>query len=404
MAISKSQDEVNTDILAAKMAEIFNTPPCKAGMRLKSEMKMAEFLAVSLHQIRTVLNKLESQGIIIRKKGSGTYLRKMPQAESNNLEKHFNNKKLNADSLLAVTQNTSLNKKILSSQKNPSSTAKRRTVELWSRLDSTTFCNQTILNAMIQEFSRNGHRLSMHSLYEEDNDTPSAPPKTPNTYLKQQYPCDGYIVAASWANDFLKNAGEFEAPIIFFHPGSFKKAMLQPMIYINTEESIGRALDIFIDEAFSKIAIFILYGTNHFHRKEVNAYNYAISQANLDYSQCILCPEDLNVTIERTMELAQSPDRPEAIYVADDYLMVGVYQGLKMAGLVPGKDIAVITHSNAETVLPGNINWSRFEFNLEEFGRLIASELLRKIQNPAATLSSLGLCAKWIKGDTHTIA
>lgn len=384
-----------TATLTDQIAEILNTPPCEAGMRLKSEVELAELLGAKPSQVRSVLTELESRDIVTRKRGSGTYLRKMPQAKATGCVNYYNGRKITASALLASTQNTSLNMKVLSSA------TKQFTVELWSCYRNTPFYIPTILEGITHELSRQGHRLSLHMLA-DNNGNKTYENKNLQTYLKQN-PCDGYIVAAPWAEYFTQCSNKNDKPVIFFHPATIEKLNTQPIININTTEAIAWAINIFVDEGFSKIATFVLSGEEHCHKKDVNAYRSSISQAGLDYSQCILCPDDLDATIDKTVELMESADRPEAIYVADNYLIPGVSRGLKTVGLVPGEDVAVITHNNANSALPGNINWSCLEFNLEEYGRLLASELLRKIETPSVTLSSLAFSASWAPGDTHTL-
>lgn len=65
------------------MIRFFST--AKKGQKIPSELKLAEHYHVSRATIREVLQKLEFEGYLIRKKGSGTYLLNPPVNEKENL-------------------------------------------------------------------------------------------------------------------------------------------------------------------------------------------------------------------------------------------------------------------------------------------------------------------------------
>jgi hypothetical protein len=132
-------------------------------------------------------------------------------------------------------------------------------------------------------------------------------------------------------------------------------------------------------------------------------YQRAMENLGLPYRACETSPATTTGAMEATIRLLHREDPPEAVYVADDFLLIGVVQALEAEGIVPGRDIAVITLSNRGLQLPRGYNWSQLEFDPEYFGTLMVNNLCQVIQTAGAKLVSQQICATWRPGDTHIL-
>jgi len=65
-----------------ELARIFEyglcIPPARTGLRLKSEPELARMLEINRMLIRSMLSDFVERDILLRRHGSGTYLRKLP--------------------------------------------------------------------------------------------------------------------------------------------------------------------------------------------------------------------------------------------------------------------------------------------------------------------------------------
>ena len=55
---------------------------------------------------------------------------------------------------------------------------------------------------------------------------------------------------------------------------------------------------------------------------------------------------DLERIADALFELLQKDNRPDAVLLGSDVLVQGVYEGIKKAGMIPGKDISVLGTDN----------------------------------------------------------
>jgi DNA-binding LacI/PurR family transcriptional regulator len=101
--------------------------------------------------------------------------------------------------------------------------------------------------------------------------------------------------------------------------------------------------------------------------------------------------------------LAQAQGKLDAIYVANDMVLVGVVEALAMENIKPGKDIAIITLGNRGYPLPASHDWSVMEFDPESFASVTIRQLCHHIEYPDLPPVSLGIQATWKPGSTHLL-
>jgi hypothetical protein len=82
-------------------------------------------------------------------------------------------------------------------------------------------------------------------------------------------------------------------------------------------------------------------------------------------------------------------------------LLSHVAEELERRGLVPGKDLGVVTYWNEGLTPHRMANWSRMEISPRRFGQSLARSLLAATQSSATGLASYRILAEWCPGSTH---
>ena len=80
------------ELLAAAIEYQLSQPPAHAGMRLKTVRELARMVGVSHEWMNKSLGGLVERGILVRKHGSGVYVRKVPPADGRTLDPKWEKK------------------------------------------------------------------------------------------------------------------------------------------------------------------------------------------------------------------------------------------------------------------------------------------------------------------------
>ena len=89
---------------------------------------------------------------------------------------------------------------------------------------------------------------------------------------------------------------------------------------------------------------------------------------------------------EATKKLLALPERPSCIFFSDDYSYIGGVNAIREAGLRIPEDVSIVGYDGndmAKMVSPRLTTWAQ---NTDELGRLAASMLIRRIENPRTTV------------------
>jgi DNA-binding LacI/PurR family transcriptional regulator len=215
--------------------------------------------------------------------------------------------------------------------------------------------------------------------------------------------CDGYVVDATWATAFADAMGGIPPATVFFYPGKCQKS-LQPLIDIDTDSGVGRAIQVFAEEGATRIGLLGGVGAGESGGGQELAYNRAMEDAGLAYRAAIFVdrpwqPARVRQGMARLLDRA---DPPEAVYISDDHFLQPAARELASRGLTPGRDLAVITLANRGIPLPNGTNWSRIEFDPMLVGQMTVDSLLQAIRTAGHTLISFSHNPTWWPGETHT--
>lgn len=372
-------------------------PPAIAGKRLRSERELASLFDVGEAQIRKALSRLVDDGVLIRRRGSGTFVRRIAEyspARHNNLSPEMLKK-----AALVFTDSKS------NGGSGSNTQAAQLHIGLWGDLGNNSLVDQFIIGSIAKATSSAGHRLTVHNIVENFNTWDMI---SIDDFKKQieDNPCDGYLVVNSVSDLFVEALGDQQVPVVFFLGGTVA-IKYEPMVMFDTAEALNRAVTRFYEMGYRKIGMIgekrVDENDENLLELEVNAYEDCMRKLGLDYRAYELSMTGVGQAMMATRKLLRRGDPPEAIYVADDNVLVGFSEALDIERVVPGRDIGVITLSNRNFPLPPGRDWSRMEFDRERFAQLLVDNLLYQLQSAGTRANTIALHANWIEGETHQI-
>jgi DNA-binding LacI/PurR family transcriptional regulator/biotin operon repressor len=375
-----SPDEISSVLECA-----LSRPPSAVGLRLLPEENLADVFNVSRWQIRKSIDSLVQRGFLVRRKGSGTYVRMVPDIDKQR-EKVL--------SLIPVPTKDlfSASSKYHASRYEPTQEQKRLYLELWTDLTWSNRSHQFIMANIVDGVNQANHRITIHSAAEGRNQYISVD-KLRNT-LRDSV-CDGYIVIDWFAERFLEALGPKRVPYVFF--GGSQIVTRQPIVMIDNYEAIRRSINIFHREGFSRIGMIGIIYQNDL----VRIYEQEMRSLNLEPKWGVVTDLGIGDMMQSITKMLSSPSIPEALYIADENLLECVKEMMLSKNIIPGKDIAIITQSTRGNNLPPGYDWSCMEIDLQVYGHMIIDNLLNMIQRADAKSVNHALLANWIPGKTH---
>ena len=368
------------ELLAAAIEYQLSQPPAHAGMRLKTVRELARMVGVSHEWMNKSLGGLVERGILVRKHGSGVYVRKVPPADGRTLDPKWEKK----------LQNIFANDPVVT-RKRPEPTTACFNLDLWWDDIPLGVSGRLLQNGIRDQIRELGHRLRSHVLRGNGRDS----------LLKEKsvMKSDGHIVWSPVADDFeqrVESAGQLKAYLWC----SNVVTPLQPIVEIDMAEALTRAVRLLADEGYERIAL-LDHAENADRHQPL--YESCLQQAGRVYRAAEFCDPHAAGDVAAVRRLFTRPDAPQAVYVADDVVLRHALPVMRDLGFEPGRNLGLITSSNRGSMLPGGLKWSRMEFDLYAVGRLAAQSLLREIESAGDELLSFAHRAAWKPGNTHRL-
>lgn len=369
-------------------------PPCMSGVRLRSEPELARILNESRQKIRRALDDLVERGFLTRKQGSGTFVRKVfPEAEA-----------LNSDSVVrlmprVVAEQVFLPKAPEPQKRRPDRSAQGLRIGLPGDIRFLTRTNHTLFEAAKERFESLGHTAVLYSQYSGGLETLKSPEELAREFQRGR--CDGYLFESYWYDTVqaaLRLAfGDAEIPAIYFWPGS-TQINCEPLIQIDTNEAVGRAVDLLAGFGYRRIALITMEDNSHPAAPEREVCLRRLAAHQLDYHETITLRGPLGAGLAHSLDALFERNAPDAFYVADDHYLPEFCRWLERNGVEPGRDLGVITLANRHGELNGAADWSRLEFDPPQVGFHAADHLIRAIHSPGAALCNFSHQATWKPG------
>ncbi len=376
--------------LTALLENLLAGPPSKAGKRLCSERELSVKIKVDRMKVQKAFDALVEKGILVRRHGSGTYVRKVPKkANLNGGGESSSPPLLPPDELFAVA-----------SSKSP---VRRQVNEAHRRLNLAIIpnrqwrseSNHSIFAGIKDRIHQAGHQFRIISVTGPDEEALLAE-------KLRQTPGDGYILWVPYEPLLHKVFGTQLPPAVFIGARE-RMADLQcsPVVRIDMEDAIVRALRLLAEEGYQRIGFIGLQSQEREYRLDEGIYSDTLNQLGLCYRSICFCPLDKEKIEEQMHTMFAGKAPPEALYVADDIVLRYLVPIWKKMKLVPGGNLGVITLSSRRVRLPAGYQWSRMEFNPFQVGRMAVDALLQEIETAGEEICSFEHLAAWHPGETH---
>ncbi len=385
MDLSNATSKTLVTTLARSLAQ----PTARSGRKLRTEEELAEQLGLGRWRLREALNDLVRQGILSRRRGAGSYLRRVPAREETT----------ETDGFVIPTRVLFADEDERGQSRSPVGSAHRFHIGLWGDLHNQgrNQPNQRILALLSERLGDMGHSLTMHPTTNKDGALSADRLRE----LVRQQPCDVYLVVGRYMNLFREAVGKTDRPIVSFSISS-RAVDFEPMVMLETERAIERAIGIFHRQGYERIAAMFLGEREGLVSHRYPLFYEAITGAlGLTYKNTIVAQPAGIPGIREMQAMLKESDRPDALYVGDDHLIPGVAEAMSQAGVEPGRDLAVITLSNSGMPLGGEVRWSRLEFDLEVFVEQIVSELMGSLGASEPRRVTVAHHPVWKPGQTH---
>ena len=389
---------MKTEDVQTILSSFLSRPPCRSGLRLRSEPELGRILDASRQTVRRAIDGLVEQGYLTRKHGSGTYIRKafpLEDAPETKLVRQLTHA-IPDQIFIEDMENT---------RHRPET--KGHCLRIGISVDSalTTHTNQCIYNGARSRLEALGHVPVNYSQYNYSVDSGMKSIEALAAELSTER-CDGYLIENWWADRFeqafrmiFPNGGI--PPITYFWPGSCTD-IREPLVQLDSDDAVRRAVRILYEQGCRRIAIMSLDWKRKDLAAEQRCYFSAINEYDLDYRGAFSSFGYANPTMQDEFDrLWQGDDRPDGLYVAEDHFLPEVAEWLAAQRIVPGRDLKIITLSNKGGFLPASIDWSCLEFNPFEVGVFAVEAMIRSINSAGGEMCSFSHQAAWKPGRTH---
>ena len=234
--------------LAGAIACVLNQPPASIGMRLKAEDALAEELGVSHRCLRSALATLVADGILDRKRGSGTYVRGIPSeppaaeprvaAISNRLRPHMLFADLSAEGGCSGMGADGLRGRPLR-------------IGLWGALhNERSLTPGRVLAGISSAAQELGHYVSLQSFEGEGGRLLDAA-ELQSGVRRQTW--DGCVINTEWAAHLRPALDEVGVPKLYFNVGGHRIDR-EPVVFADTLGAFDRAMSILVGEDCRRIA------------------------------------------------------------------------------------------------------------------------------------------------------
>ncbi|RPJ32248.1 MAG: GntR family transcriptional regulator [Verrucomicrobiaceae bacterium] len=383
---------ISASDLAAGILCLLSSSHVRAGLRLRTVRELGLLFKVDKGKVCEALDELEEKGILIKRHGSGTFIRTVPQAKP--MQGALSGfKKIRIGDILALEDDAASRRKPLRSQRNLS-------FQMWSYTSTALPVLETIAAGIKDVLDTAGHRMQMCAAV--DSRGLALDPAVVARRLADE-PADGYWVMGPFDQVFEQQFSEMGKPWISF--GFSGPLRHHPGMILDCLEAVERGTQALLEGGCRRVAMLAYAGKDRDRDFELFQYSRALRGAGVaDYHEVRFIKADRKEVRRAMAELLDSGTPPDGLYVADDTLLPHVAEQLEQRGIVPGRDLAVVTYWNEGGAPHPMADWSRMEISPRRFGQSLARSLLAATQSTATGLASYRILAEWCPGSTHFAA
>lgn len=388
---TKTKISVGVEELTAILEILLGGHPSRSGKRLCSERELASRLNIDRMKIQKAYDALVERGILARRHGSGTYVRKVPRLSDPSAKAKLGDQNIHSAELFAESSQAVIPRQISKEHK------KLQLAVVLNQMWKSN-SNDNIFAGIKDRTQHENHSLKMvgkkGTLLDESD--PAL------IQALQASTADGFILWATYGKAFHAAFPDLRPPVVFI--GSLNRETdieFSPLVRIDLEEASIRGLQL-LGKAGHKRIGFIGFKSKerHWNQDEI-LYDKTMQEMGSSYRStgfCSLAKGDAKIVAK---SMFATSERPDAVYVADDIVLAQILPVWKSMGIIPGQNLGVITLSACGNPLPQEFKWSRLEFNPFQTGRMAVDSLLLEIESAAEQACSFAHLAEWHPGETH---
>ncbi len=381
---------VNPAEMSVILEALLASPPSSAGKRLRSERDLAALVGLDRMKVQKAFDLLVAKGVLLRRHGSGTYVRKVPRVAAAPASISVGDYALSPEQLFAAVVEKPLRWQIHRQRK--------LNLGVLPNLQWQSASNLSVFEGIRNRIRQEGHlmkslKLPLHT------DVASHGKLVRKLHRSA---CDGYLLWSSYAGMLDQAFPEGKPPVVFI--GAKERAtdlQCSPLVRINLEDAILRGLHILAEEGYRKIGFIGFQSIERDCESDRVIYRETMKKLGMAYRACEFCPLDDTVVRTKMRKMFGGGNRPEAVYVADDIVLHHVATAWSEMGISPGENLGVVTLANHGNPLPSGCRWSTLEFNPFQVGRMAVDSLLQEIETAGEMICSFEHLATWRPGTTH---
>jgi len=390
---------ISVQELADFLEQLLSKKPSKTGQRLCSERDLGEKLNIDRMKVQKAFGLLMEKGIITRRIGSGTYIRKVPKRSGSSQQILWNgDTPVKVEALFAKPSPVPARHQI---------NQEHRSLKLALLPTWESESNNSILGGIKDRVRREGHEIKTYRIKQatKEDVPPHTIPPDPKLVAKlKEERFDGYILWARYVPVMEQAFPGQSPPCVYIGSGSRDEDLNSaPLVRIDLEDAAVRGLKLLAKEGYEKIGMIRYSSMSRDVVEDERLYHEVLDRFGLSYRNVASCKLKTANAQNIVKKMFLGKDRPQAVFVDDDVLLHYLAAEWANQGITPGKDLAVITISNRGNALPAGWDWSRLEFHPEQVGRMAVDCLLQEIQTAGEELCSFEHLSVWRPGATHQI-
>ena len=404
-----NDSHVNRRQIAASIRAALAEAGAAVGTRLRPERELARSLGMSHARLHRAIQQLVADGTLVQRQGSGTFVRRPPASASTNDAPSGENDAAVAAPALQLEPDQLLHQPDAAEPATgagPGPDARRgsaRSLDLrvwWESLAQASASQQSVLAGMAARAEAHDHRLALHSVHVQEVD----PMLSKAEYVERFKACtfDACLMSAFAPKRLLYAAQDSGQPVVYFATAS-AHGTPEPAIMLDTDAGMELAMQRLHASGCQRIAtVALAKSASEDTERRYRAAAAWCDQRYHSFQTASLDPFEAAEVFYRLLTHGRVEDRPDGLFVADDHLLSAASAALRRAGLTPGRDIGVVSHSNRGAPLAGDVSWSRVEYDTAGFGRLAIDRLVAAFDHPAERTGQITIKPRWVPGDTHT--
>ena len=381
--------DIAVEEIAATLVDLLSSENVRAGMRLRSVRDLADIFGTDFWRVHRAIQQLTERGILAKRHGSGTFVRRVPVAADGGKRSPLF-RKLKAQQILSADDGAR-------TRRRPLAQHRHLDFQIWTDVFWDSPVHKSILQGVADVLTPLGHRVTTCGGIDA---TGTHLDKKQVEKKLRAHPADGYLVL-DWVADSY--AEQFNATgklwLTFGFSGPLRH---QPGMILDCMEAAERGTRALIEGGCRRVALLGYFAEDRDCDFERYYYMHALRYAGInDYQVAEFVPLDATQVRRALAGMLDSPHPPDGLYVADDNLLPLVAKELERRGIVPGRDLGVATLWNENLSFDSPYEWSRMEHSPQQFGRALAQNLIAAAQSANARLGSFITLADWKNGKTH---